>query len=78
LIRSLNRARENVGKDNGTPQNPEIFKATIKASSAAACLFNIAHLGGTLSERENTPKGLDWRQPGVYSQARERQKANSE
>jgi hypothetical protein len=77
LIRSLNWAKENVGKDNGAPRNPEIFKAKIKASSAVACLYNIAHLGGTSSERENAPKGLGWRQPGVYSQAPERQKANS-
>jgi hypothetical protein len=69
LIRSLNWARENVGKGNGPPLNPEIFKAKIKASVAAACLFNIAHLGGTSSERENALKGLGWSQPGVYSQA---------
>jgi hypothetical protein len=55
LIRSLNWAKENVDKDNGAPQNPEIFKATIKASSAGACLFNIAHLGGTSLRNPDRP-----------------------
>jgi hypothetical protein len=31
----------------------------------------------TISESENAPKGIGWRQTGVYSQAPERQKAKS-
>jgi hypothetical protein len=47
LILSLNCGKENVGNDTGAAQNPGTFEATIKTSSAAECLFNIAHLDGT-------------------------------
>ena len=35
------------------------------------------HLGEGKCTDKNAPKGLGWRQTGVYSQAPERQKANS-